>query len=71
MAEQLKQMLQEKQERLLRLKQVLQIVPVSKSTWWEGCKTGRFPAPIKLTERTTVWKLSDIDMLVSSLGVAN
>jgi len=69
MAEQLKQMLQEKQERLLRLKQVLQIVPVSKSTWWEGCKTGRFPASIKLTERTTVWKLSDIDTLVSSLGV--
>jgi predicted DNA-binding transcriptional regulator AlpA len=70
MADQLKQMLQEKQERLLRLKQVLEIIPLSKSTWWEGCKSGRFPAPIKLTERTTVWRLSDINALLASIGRA-
>jgi len=62
------QVLQEKQERLLRLKQVLQIIPVSKSTWWAGCASGRFPAGTKLTERTTVWKSSEIDLIVSSLG---
>lgn len=35
-------------------------IPVSKTTWWEGCKTGRFPKPIKLTKRTTVWRWSEI-----------
>jgi hypothetical protein len=23
-------------------------IPVSRSTWWAGVKTGRFPAPVKL-----------------------
>lgn len=27
----------------LRLPQVLQLVPISKSAWWEGCKTGPLP----------------------------
>ena len=53
------------QPRLLRLKQIIgdpnadppipPIVPVSKSTWWEGVRTGRFPKPVKtLGERITV-----------------
>jgi predicted DNA-binding transcriptional regulator AlpA len=52
----------------LRLRHVLQIIPVSKSVWWEGCKTGRFPKPIKLSERTTAWKAEDIAALVKRLG---
>ena len=38
----------------LRLAQVLSLVPVSKSNWWEGCRTGRYPKPLKLGPRTTV-----------------
>jgi predicted DNA-binding transcriptional regulator AlpA len=52
----------------LRLPQVLAIVPVSKSTWWEGCKNGRFPKPVKLTPRTTAWRAEDIEALVETLG---
>lgn len=52
----------------LRLPQVLAIVPVSKSTWWEGCKSGRFPKPVKLTPRTTAWRAEDIAELVEQLG---
>ena len=52
----------------LRLPQVLHFVPVSKSAWWEGCKTGRFPKPIKLGPRTTAWKAEDIAALVKQLG---
>lgn len=52
----------------LRLPQVLAIVPVSKSTWWEGCKNGRFPKPVKLTPRTTAWRAEDIAALVETLG---
>jgi prophage regulatory protein len=49
---------------LLRLPQVLKIIPVSRSTWWAGVKSGRFPKPIKLGPRTTCWRESDIMKLV-------
>lgn len=52
----------------LRLPQVLAIVPVSKSSWWEGCKSGRYPKPVKLGPRTTAWKAEDIAALVETLG---
>ena len=32
----------------LRLPQIMELVPVSKSAWWEGCRTGRFPKPVKI-----------------------
>ncbi|MFG5382455.1 helix-turn-helix transcriptional regulator [Yoonia sp. R2-816] len=38
-------------------------IPVSKSTWWQGVKEGRFPQPQKLGPRTTVWKVEDIRAL--------
>ena len=38
-------------------------IPVSKSTWWQGVKDGRFPKPQKLGPRTTVWKVEDIRAL--------
>ena len=52
----------------LRLPQVLAIIPVSKSTWWQGCKDGRFPKPVKLGPRTTAWRASDITALVEQLS---
>ena len=55
----------------LRLPQILQLVPISKSAWWEGCKTGRFPKPIKLGPRTAAWKAEDIAALMERLGKDN
>ena len=52
----------------LRLPQVLALIPISKSAWWEGCKNGRFPKPVKLGPRTTVWRAEDIAALVKRLG---
>lgn len=49
----------------VRLPLILQLIPVSKSTWWSGCKSGRFPAPVKLGPRTTAWKVSDIRALIN------
>ena len=51
---------------LLRVRQVLQFVPVSASTWWAGVKDGRFPKPVKLSTRVTCWKASDIRALIHS-----
>ena len=44
----------------MRLPQVLELIPVGKSTWWAGVKDGRFPSSVKLSERVTVWKSEDI-----------
>lgn len=40
------------------------LIPVSKSSWWAGCKSGRFPAPLKLGPRTTCWRVEDIRALI-------
>jgi prophage regulatory protein len=50
----------------LRLEQILRLYPISKSSWWDGVKTGRFPQPIKLGPRTTAWKASEVMELISS-----
>ncbi len=57
---------------LVRLSQILgdkkkgipPIIPVSKSSWWAGVKSGRYPKPIKLGERTTCWNVLDIRQLI-------
>ena len=43
------------------------IIPVSKSTWWDGVKSGRFPQPLKLGTRITVWRVEDILALIQNL----
>lgn len=53
---------------LLRLPQVLSMIPISRSAWWEGCRTGRYPKPVKLGPRTTAWRVEDIADFVRSLG---
>ena len=40
------------------------IYPVGRSTWWQGVKAGRFPAPVKLGPKTTAWRVEDIRKLL-------
>ncbi|MBW4055959.1 MAG: AlpA family phage regulatory protein [Proteobacteria bacterium] len=47
----------------LRIKQVQEIVPVSKSTIYQWIKEGRFPAPTKLGERTSAWEENILTIL--------
>lgn len=51
----------------MRLPQVLRVIPVSKSTWWAGVKSGRYPKPVKLGERACAWRVEDIHALIVSL----
>jgi prophage regulatory protein len=44
------------------------IIPVGKSTWWQGVKDGRFPKPVKLGPRTTAWRVEDIRALIENMG---
>ncbi len=52
---------------LYRLPKVLELVPVSRSHWWAGVASGKFPAGIKLSDRVTVWRSGDIHNLIASL----
>jgi prophage regulatory protein len=45
------------------------VVPVSKSTWWAGVKSGRFPQPVRtLGVRITAWRVEDIRQLLDNLS---
>lgn len=61
----------------LRLKQIIgnsktvpptpAIIPVSKSTWWAGVKSGRYPQPVHtLGLRITAWRTEDILALIDA-----
>lgn len=52
----------------LRLKQVLDFIPIGKTCWWEGVKSGRYPKPVKLSERCTAWRAEDIRHLIHDLS---
>lgn len=62
---------------LLRLKHIIgdakanppipPIIPLKKSAWWAGVKSGRFPAPVYLHGgRAAYWRAKDIRALVES-----
>jgi len=47
------------------------IIPVGRSTWWQGVKAGRFPKAIKLSERVTVWRVEGIRAYINKTGHSN
>lgn len=51
----------------LRLPEVLTFIPVSRSTWWSWCRTGKAPKPVKLSERVTAWKAADIRTMIEQI----
>jgi len=58
----------------VRLSQILAPIgpiPVSKSTWWQGVKDGRFPKSQKLGPRTTVWRVEEIRALFEAEAGSN
>lgn len=57
-------------EGFVRLPVVLANIPVCKSTWWAGVKSGRFPQPVKLGPRVTAWRVEDIRALIASPDTA-
>ena len=59
----------------LRLRQIVgdpkagisPLIPLSRSTWWAGVRSGRFPSPVRsLGKRVTVWRVEDIRKLIES-----
>ena len=54
---------------LMRLRSIISPhgpIPVCKSTWWAGVKSGRYPKPVKLGPRITAWRAEDIHDLIEA-----
>ena len=43
------------------------IIPVSRSSWYSGCKFGKYPPPVQLGPRTTAWRADDIRKLIAEI----
>ncbi|WP_333609661.1 helix-turn-helix transcriptional regulator [Arsukibacterium sp.] len=57
---------------LIRLPDVLKMVPVGKTTWYALVKENDAPQPVKLGPRTSAWLKSDIEEWIRKRqGTAN
>lgn len=45
------------------------ILPMGETTIWDKVRAGEFPAPIKLSQRITVWRIEDIEAWMASKGL--
>lgn len=52
----------------LRLAQVLSLIPVGATKWYEGVKAGQFPAPVSLGGRAKGYRVADIRALINRLS---
>lgn len=53
--------------KLLRLRQVLERIPISKTAWYDGIRDGKYPAGLRIAKRTTAWPERVIDDLIAKL----
>jgi len=52
----------------IRLEAVLELIPVSRSVWYKGVKEGRFPEPVKMSDRIVAWRVDDIRVLIKEMS---
>lgn len=51
-----------------RLPQVLEIIPIGKTSFYENIKAGLYPAPVRISKRAVGWRKSEIFALAEKLG---
>ncbi len=44
------------------------ILPISRSTFLNGVKNGRYPKPIRIAQRVVVWRKKDILNFINGMG---
>ena len=45
------------------------LIPISRSTWWAGVASGRFPKGVLLSPRIRVWTVESIKQLNASTNM--
>lgn len=53
-------------ESLLRIRDVLQRLPISRTSLYDGIKIGLYPAPVRVGKRTVAWRESEINELINN-----
>ena len=46
------------------------LIPIGRTSFLNGVKSGKYPKPVKLGERTTAWRVEDIRALIGQIGGA-
>jgi prophage regulatory protein len=46
------------------------LIPIGRTSFLNGVKSGKYPKPVKLGARTTAWRVEDIINLIESIGDA-
>ena len=46
------------------------LIPIGRTTFLNGVKSGKYPKPVRLGERTIAFKVEDIRALIERLGGA-
>lgn len=63
--------------RLLRLDQIIGsksepgLIPVCKATWYGWMRSGYAPSPLKLGQRTSVWRVKDLEEFIKKVEAEN
>ena len=47
------------------------LIPMGRTSWLNGVKSGKHPQPVKLNQRTTAWRVEDIRNLINSTQLIN
>jgi len=58
----------EARKEFYKIKDALHRFSISRSAWYRGIEEGRYPSPIKLSERSSAWTVSDLDKLAALLS---
>jgi prophage regulatory protein len=58
-------------DRLIRMKELKEILGLGTSTIYRMISDNKFPKPIKLTERTVAWRMSTINEWIESREKVN
>ncbi len=52
-------------EELIRLPELLRLVPVRRETIWRWCRAGRFPRPVRIGARAA-WVRAEVDAWIAA-----
>ncbi len=52
----------------IRLPTLLALIPISRASLYAGIKTNKYPAPVKISSRTSAWRAEDIRLLIEKLA---
>ena len=55
------------EKRYLRLKSVLELIPISRSTWYKWIQIGIAPKPTHISLRVAAWRAQDIENLLDEM----